>query len=251
MSLGGAHTFTLDAAVFWGNDPAGSLLAWKGWSVHDRQSRFGDELPLPPLPLLEPGELFENQDPYVKPFTEIDNRAGYYVTGEWQYGSKLLLRAGHYDNRADPTIIKNGQYAWETIFEHIGMQTTLPGDIGLVAQWMFGSTVMGSVMFPNGARAVDVEFDSKFALLTREFGKHRVSLRFDEFDVTQNDSTPEDNNPEDGHAWTLSYQVGLSEKVSLATEWLSIKTHHCGWVYYDVSPTATETQFSVSLKLRL
>jgi hypothetical protein len=106
-------------------------------------------------------------------------------------------------------------------------------------------------MFPNVARAVDVEFDSKFALLTREFGKHRVSLRFDEFDVTQNDSTPEDNNPEDGHAWTLSYQVGLSEKVSLATEWLSIKTHHCGWVYYDVSPTATETQFSVSLKLRL
>ena len=251
MSLGGAHTFSLDAAVFWGNDPAGSLLAWKGWSVHDRQSRFGDKLPLPPLPLLEPGELFENQDPYVKPFTEIDNRAGYYVTGEWQYGSKLLLRAGHYDNRADPTILKNGQYAWETIFEHIGMQTTLPGDIGLVAQWMFGSTVMGPVMFPNGARSVDVEFDSKFALLTREFGKHRVSLRFDEFDVTQNDSTREDNNPEDGHAWTLSYQVGLSEKVSLATEWLSIKTHHCGWVYYGISPTATETQFSVSLKLRL
>lgn len=251
ISLGGAHTFSMDAAIFWGNDPAGSLLAWKGWSVHDRQSRFSDKLPLPPLPLLEPGELFERQDPYVEPFTELDNRAGYYLTGEWQYGNELLLRAGHYDNRADPTVMKNGQYAWETIFDHVGLQTTLPGDIGLVAQWMYGSTVMGPVMFPNGARAVDVEFESKFALLTRAFGDHRLSLRYDDFDVTQNDSTREDNNPENGHAWTLSYQVGLSEKVSLATEWLSIKTHHCGWIYYGIGPTETETQFSVSIKLRL
>jgi len=49
--FGGAHTISLQGAIFYGNDPAGSLLAWKGWSVHDRQSRFGDELPLPPLPI--------------------------------------------------------------------------------------------------------------------------------------------------------------------------------------------------------
>ena len=42
-SLGGAHDFSVNAAVFMGNDPAGSLLAWKGWSVHDRQTRFGDK----------------------------------------------------------------------------------------------------------------------------------------------------------------------------------------------------------------
>jgi len=251
VALGGAHTFTVDTGIFWGNDPAGSLLAWKGWSVHDRQTRFGDKLPLPPLPQIQPGMMFEYQDPYVEPFKEIDNRAGYYVTGEWQYGTRLLLRAGHYDNRADPTIIEDGQYAWETIFQHAGLQATLPGDIGLVAQWMTGTTIMGPEMFPNGAHAVDVEFDSKFALLTRAFGDHRVSVRYDNFDVTQNDSTPEDNNPESGHAWTVSYQVGLSEKISVAAEWLSIKTHHCGWVYYGIGPTETETQLSVSFKLRL
>lgn len=250
-SLGGAHTFSFDVAAFWGNDPAGSLLAWRGWAVHDRQSRFSDQLPLPPLPQIQPGMMLEQQDPYVEPFLEVDGRAGYYATGEWQYRQKFLLRAGHYDNRADPTATKGGQYAWKTVFEHVGIQTTLPGDIGLVSQWMFGSTAMGGVMFANGARAVDTEFDSKFLLLTRAFGRHRLSVRYDEFEVTQNDQLPEDNNPENGHAWTVAYQVGVTDKLSVASEWLSIKTHHCGWVYYGYSPTATETQFSLMLKLRL
>jgi hypothetical protein len=250
-SLGGAHTFSFDVAAFWGNDPAGSLLAWRGWSVHDRQTRFNDQLPLPPLPQIQPGMMFDQQDPYVEPFKEIDGRAGYYATGEWRYGEKFLLRAGHYDNRADPTIIKDGQYAWKTVFEHVGVQTTLPGDIGFIAQWMFGTTVMGPVLYANGVHAVDVEYDSAFMLLTRAFGDHRVSVRYDNFDVTQNDQTPEDSNPDSGHAWTLAYQLGLTEYLSVAAEWLSIKTHHCGWAYYDLSPTATETQFSLSLKLRL
>ena len=248
-SLGGAHKFSVNAAVFMGNDPAGSLLAWKGWSVHDRQTRFGDKLPLPPLPQIQPGMMFAAQDSYVTPFRELDNRVSYYVNGEWKYGSRLLVRAMHYDNRADPTVLVSGQYAWETVFEHIGVQTTLPGDIGMIAQWMFGSTVMGPVM-PDGAHAVDTEYDSQFLLLTRAFGDHRISVRYDRFEVTQNDSTPEDNNTEDGHAWTLSYRYGFSDTLDIAAEWLSIKTHHCGWTYYDVAPTATETQFQLAAILR-
>lgn len=247
-SLGGAHTFSVNLAAFVGNDPAGSLLAWKGWSVHDRQSRFSDDLPLPPLPQIQPGGMFEAQDPYVEPFQEIDGEIGYYVNAEWRFGKKLLVRAMHYDNRAVPTAIENGQYGWTTKFDHIGLQTTLPGGVGVIAQWMTGSTVMGPVM--NGAHVVDVEYDSYFALLTRSFDKHRISARYDHFDVTQNDTTPEDNNPENGHAWTVNYQYSFSDKVSLAAEWLSIKTHHCGWVYYGIPPTETETQTQVTLRLR-
>jgi hypothetical protein len=247
-SLGGAHTFSISLAAFVGNDPAGSLLAWKGWSVHDRQSRFSDDLPLPPLPQIQPGGMFEAQDPYVEPFQEIDDEIGFYASAEWRFGEKLLIRAMHYDNRADPTILKQGQYGWTTIFDHIGLQTTLPADIGFIAQWMTGSTVMGPVM--NGAHVVDVEYDSFFLLLTRSFEKHRITARYDSFDVTQNDQTPEDNNPENGHAWTFGYQYSFSKNVGLAGEWLSIKTHHCGWIYYGISPTKTETQTQVSLRLR-
>ena len=249
VSLGGAHAFTIDVATFWGNDPAGSFLAWKGWSVHDRQTRFGDKLPLPPLPQIQPGMMFDDQDPYVEPFREIDGRAGYYAMAEWRYGKQFLLRAGHYDNRANPEKEAGGQYAWATKFEHLGLQATLPGEIGLIAQWMIGSSQMGPWL--NGAHVVDIEFDSQFALLTRSFNRHRVSVRYDHFEVTQNDQTEEDNNPETGHAWTLGYQFGLSKKVSLAAEWLSIKTHRFANVYYGLPQTVTETQLQLLVKLRL
>ncbi len=246
--LGGEHQLGLQGAIFWNNDPTGSLLAWKGWSAHDRQSRFGDELPLPPLPQIQPGMMFAAQDPFVAPFRELDDRAGYYVGAEWRYGERLLLRAMHYDNRADPTVLEDGQYAWTTEFDHVGARFSLPAGFGLITQWMRGSTVMGPVM--NGAHAVDVEYESKFLLLTRKMDKHRFSLRYDNFDVSQNDQTPEDNNPENGMVWTASYRYAHSERVSLAAEWLSIKTHHCGWAYYDIEPTATEKQLQLSLMLR-
>lgn len=248
VSLGGAHEVGINAAVFKGNDPAGSLLAWKGWSVHDRQSRYSDKLPLPPLPQIQPGMMFEAQDPYVTPFREVDDKAGYYVNAEWRYGRQFLVRAMLYNNEADPTSIVGGQYGWYTEFSNFGVQATLPGDVGLIAQWMSGSTVMGPVI--NGAHVVDVEYDSYFLLLTRNFGKHRVSARYDNFDMTQNDTTPEDNNPEYGLAWTASYQYGLSDKVTLAAEWLGIKTHRCALVYYGLSPDVVEKQAQLTLQLR-
>jgi len=248
LSLGGAHEFSVNAAVFMGNDPAGSLLAWKGWSVHDRQSRYSDKLPLPPLPQIEPGMMFEAQDPYVQPFREIDDKAGYYVNAEWQYGKRFLVRAMHYDNNADPTSIVSGQYGWTTKFDHIGVQTTLPGDVGLIAQWMSGSTVMG----PNvdGVHAVDVEYDSYFLMFTKAFDGHRLSARYDNFDMTQNDNTREDNNPENGFAWTASYQYSFSDRVTLATEWLRIKTHRCALVYYGLNPTVIERQAQLTLQVQ-
>lgn len=246
--LGGTHQFGLQAAVYYANDPAGSLLAWKGWSAHDRQTRFGDELPLPPLPTIQPGGMFAAQDPFVTPFREIDDRAGYYVNGEWRFGNQVMVRAMHYDNRADPTLLEDGQYAWTTKFDHVGAQVSLPANFGLIAQWMDGSTVMGPVI--NGAHAVDVEYESKYLLLTKAFDKHRFTLRYDNFDVTQNDETFEDNNPESGIAWTIAYQFDHSKHVSFAAEWLSIKSHHCGWAYYGLDPTNTETQLQLSVRLK-
>jgi hypothetical protein len=246
--FGGAHTFSLQGAVFVGNDPAGSLLAWKGWSVHDRQSRFDDELPLPPLPQIQPGMMFAAQDPYVAPFREIDDRAGYYVNGEWQLGQELRIRAMHYDNRADPTILDDGQYAWTTRFEHIGAHLSLPEGWDFLFQWMSGSTVMGPVM--NGAHVVDTNFDSKYLLASRSFERHRFSLRYDIFDVTEDDQTPEDDNSEEGHAWTFAYMYDYSDRMSFAAETLNIKSDHYGWAYFGLIPTLTETQLQLSLRLR-
>jgi hypothetical protein len=97
---------------------------------------------------------------------------------------------------------------------------------------------------------VDTEYDAQFVLLTRTFKGHRVSARYDHFEITQNDDTEDDDNSEKGHAWTLHYQYSYSEKISIAVEWLSIKTHRCGWEYYDIPTTATERQSQLTLKLR-
>ena len=48
----------------------------------------------------------------------------------------------------------------------------------------------------------------------------------------------------------LFYQYVVNDKVSLALEWLSIKTHHYALVYYDIDDTATERQAQLTLRAR-
>lgn len=248
MALGGAHTFSLSGAVFYGNDPAGTLLAWRGWSAHDRQARFRDKLPLPPVPQLQPGMFFQNQDPYTQPFLEIDGAAGYYVSGEWAASKRILLRAMHYDNRADPVAADGGQFGWRTNFDHVGFQATLPGDVGLISQWIKGATVWGRET--NGVHAVDADFKSHFFLLTKSFLNQRLSLRFERFEVTENDQVPFDNNSENGHVWMVAYQVGISRYASVAAEWLEIETYREAWEYFGLEKFNTETQLQLTVRLR-
>ena len=110
-SLGGLHKFSLHASMFYNNDTAGGLIAWKGWSVHDRQSRLGDEVPLPPVPMIQPGGWFDEQDPFITPILEIDDTYGYYVDAEWSLSNRFLVRVTHYDNRTDPFGYEDGQFA--------------------------------------------------------------------------------------------------------------------------------------------
>ncbi|HSG58568.1 MAG TPA: hypothetical protein VLA06_03480 [Woeseiaceae bacterium] len=247
-SLGGAHTFSLHAAAFKHNDPAGGLIAWKGWSLHDRQTRFDDVLPLPPLPQIQPDGFFWRQDPFFIPFQENEGDIGWYANVEWQYRNKFLLRALRYDNRADPRNISNRQYGWYTEFDHIGVQISLPGEVGLISQWLVGETVMGP--FIRGAHVVDNGFESNFVLLTKAFDRHRVSARYDDFEVTEIDQVPLDENRERGHAWTLAYRFQATEKLGFAAEWLEIRTHRPAWAYNDLATTRTERQLQLSLQLR-
>ena len=72
------NELSVKGAIFWNNDPTGSLLAYRGFAIHDRQTGYRDRLPLPPTPSLEPGGLFEQQAPWVEPLFAIDDRPGYY-----------------------------------------------------------------------------------------------------------------------------------------------------------------------------
>ena len=248
QTFGGAHTFSFHAAGFRNNDPAGGLIAWKGWSVHDRQTRFDDVLPLPPLPQIQPDGYFWRQDPFFIPFQENDGDVGWYASGEWRYRNRLLVQALRYDNRADPRNVRNRQYGWYTEFDHLGLQATLPGDVGLISQWMKGATVMGPII--NGAYVVDAEFYSNFVLLTRAFERHRLSVRYDHFEIIENDRVPLDENAERGHAWTLAYIYQSTDSANIAVEWLEIHSDRPAWAYNDLDTSQTERQLQLSLQLR-
>ena len=87
-------------------------------------------------------------------------------------------------------------------------------------------------------------------MLTRLFDRHRLSLRYDTFEVTQNDDTDDDNNSEDGTVWTLAYFYEWSNNVSFGAESMIIKTNRCGWEYFDIAETRSEKQLQLSMRIR-
>lgn len=246
---GSERRFAVYGAAFLGNDPAGALLAWEGWAIQDRQTRLGDRLPLPALPQLQPGSLFERQAPRAEPFLETDDAPGFYAGGEWRQNRRLALSFAHYDNRADPVSLRRGQYGWRTRFDMLGLRVELPAGLGLVTQWLDGATVMGPVV--GATHVVDTDFDAYFVLLTRAFGRHRFSARYDDFSVADRDSTPDDRNDESGTAVTFAYRYAPSERLSIGLQWLSIETARPAWAYFALPVAAVERSVRGELTLRL
>ncbi|MEM1175800.1 MAG: hypothetical protein AAGI27_13400 [Pseudomonadota bacterium] len=210
------------ASVFAANDPAGSLLAWRGWALHARQTRLDDALPLAVLPAFADGAPFQAQADYVRPFRETDDAAGFHTGVRLRFGAQLAVEASHYDNRAEPESIENGQYGWATRFDHIGLRARLPGRLTLISQWMAGTSEMGP--FANNWHAADIAFDSYFVLLSRNFGDASLTARYDDFEVRDRDVTPLDDNNEDGSSLTVSLRYAFSRQVSLGGEWQDIRS---------------------------
>lgn len=229
------------AAGYYGNDPAGALLVWRGWALHQRQSRLDDALTLPPVPQIQPGMMFQAQAPATEPFVETDHSPGFYYGTEWKLGRRVLLSALHYDNHADPLTIRDGHYGWTTRFDHIGAQIELPAGLGLIMQWMDGTTVMGPPIppAPDGYHVVDASFESAFALLTKAHDRHRWSVRFDDFSIVDNDQIPLDDNSESGQAITAAWLYEGNGGWSVGLEWLRLDVDRPAFAYFG-RPTASD-----------
>lgn len=214
-------TYTAIGALFGFNDPAGTILAWRGWSPHDWEAGLFDKFPLANnLWALRPGFLDKPQDPYVSPIAEIDNRIGVYAglrakSADWQVD--LLA----YDNRADPTAFENGQYAWKTRFLSAGVKyRPLPG-LTLISQAMLGETQMGVW---RSTAAVKADFWTAFALASYRFaeGTHQISARIERFGTDDKDGRAFDPNDERGWAYTVSHDWRLAGGHRITTEVLHV-----------------------------
>lgn len=240
------HDVKLTAEVFGFNDTTGALLAWHGWTIGSTQTPWHKTIATPDTPALSPIGALAGQAERSDPFTELDNRAGFHLSGEWHLRGRGKVLAGYYDNNADTRVVKNGQYAWRTRFSHLGLKWRLPYKISLVAQMLVGDTLM---MGPNGEDAVNNDYRSANMLLSKSLGKHRVSTRVERFSVTDNDATPLDDNNERGHALTLAYRYQLSKGWFLHSEYSWLKSHRATHKYFNVNNKLIERQFQVGTRI--
>lgn len=196
---GSAHDWSVATALFAGNDTAGALLAWRGWTVGDRLTGLRERLTLPALPTFEPDGGIPEQVPWTNPFREIDGRPGAYVIFGHAHAEGWRSRLWLYDNFGDPAVLRSGQYSWRTRFVHAWTERRWANGWALAAQAIDGSTQMG----PRAQLAVDNEYSTFSLHFSRSDGGFDWGVRSEWFKVKDRDNTFDDPNNERGRAHTL------------------------------------------------
>lgn len=234
------------ASMFGWNDPAGSLLSWRGWALHDRLTGFSEKVPLAPLPGFQPGNPLAKQPEFVDPFREVDDRPGYYWAVQFRDRRYYEARVLRYRNRGDQTVFDGEQYAWDTTFWSFGGTVDLPHEWTIIAQSLSGDTYMGR------APLVDNYYRSWFALLSKQFSGNRLTARYDSFRVEDEDVLQtEDNNNEDGNAWTAAYLRDFGANWRVAAEYIRIHSNRPARETLHLPAVRTEHQFQISIRLLL
>ncbi len=219
------------ASAYYGNDPAGFMLAYDGWTFWNGQTRWGDRLDMPDVPLLD---YADHQSHYAEPYIETDGRPGFYAGGTLERGQLVRVRALYYDNRTDPNSRNGGQWGWHTRFTSLAAQAHLPFDFGLIVQWLSGDSVTWDV--PGLGAATDMDYHTSFVELTRAFANQRVTVRYDAFATDDRDAIPMDPNGETGHAWTASYQWQFSPQWLVSLEQLWTQGHRTARTLTGLDP---------------
>lgn len=196
-------SWELHLAAFRGNDPLGTLLSWRGWAQHDRQSLHQDRVEFASYLTVVGPRI--NHPSWVEPFHEIDGRTGFYIGAHLSYYQSTKIRYYYYDNNGDPLAVNTQRlYAWDTRFHSLAVQHNFNRQTRWIAQLMTGNTVMGN-------NWVNVDFDSWYMMLSHKMKQHRVSVRFDKFKAREDDVWPWDENNSDGKSITLAWRYNLNK----------------------------------------
>jgi len=225
------HDFDLGltGGAFAWNEGAGVVLADNGFMLHDRQTPvFGRVGPA------GAGAL---------PFQQFDGRAGVYAGVEGRWLDRVVLRVLRYDNRADPTKIDSvsGAIAWNTRFNSAGLRIESGTGWTAILQWLDGETLIA----PPGMQ-LEWPFRAQFALLSKRFGRHTLSARYDRFEVETN--VPDGDGWQIGHAFTAAWLFDADAHWRVALEWLRVRSSSYNRAELGGPPLATETQLQLAVR---
>ncbi|HQR91091.1 MAG: hypothetical protein B7Y81_12875 [Caulobacter sp. 32-67-35] len=202
----------LTLAAFQGNDTSGTLLAFRGWALHDLRATWNDTLPLPPVPTMFAGK----QATRTRPVDEVDGRWGVYGRLDVKPIDTLDLSLLAYDNNGDRTTVVDGQYAWRTRFLQAGARWSPAARTEVLFQIMQGETSMGPRI--QGLTVADVGFQSAFILMSRDIGAGAITTRLEQFSIDDRSFKDSDNNAEHGWAATLAWTRPLRQTLDLVIE---------------------------------
>lgn len=211
-------------SLFKANDPLGTLISWRGFAMHDRQSLNNDRVPFAPYPsVIGTDRIFHPN--YVEPYHELDGNIGFYLGTHIEYYKQSTLRYYYYDNQGDPLAVSYERlYAWRTKFHSLALQHKFSRDTRVLGQWLSGSSLMGE-------RFVYIDFDAWYVMLSHKYKDHRISLRFDKFKVQEDDVFPWDPNNSDGHGVTMAWRYDLNKNWQIGVE------HHMNKNSADIRAT--------------
>jgi hypothetical protein len=221
------------AAYGW-NDPAGALLATRGFGLTDRPSELFGGLGRPPIDF----------------YREIDRKPGFYGGLNWKHHDWLEVNALRYDNHGDPGAESEaGHYAWRTRFSSLGASFEPSAHWTIVAQYLDGDTAVGADSL--GAQQFYMRFHAEFALASFAWMRNRLTVRYDDFDTHQVSGFYGPPSDETGHGWTFAWSHRYGEHWQSVAEWLRVASVFPPRTQLGESAAQVESQFQLAVRYRL
>jgi len=234
-----ARTITAMASLFGWNDPAGILVADRGWALHDRVTGLIDR---PREPDVIAAALHEPAPLYTYEALEIDGRPGWYAAVSWDEVGLGFFNLIYYNNEADPAAVRR-QVAWRTDFWNVGARTQI-GDVTLMAQAMTGRTLI----VPSATFFSDTNFKSAFLLAGWTVSQNwRVAARADVFSTDEKRPFPR-NLSEHGNALTVAVNYLPYDWLRLTAEAIRVDSTRNQRTQAGLKPQAVENQLQFSAK---
>jgi hypothetical protein len=234
-------TLTVMAAGFGWNQPAGVLMADRGWTLDDQPSGLFDRPRIPDATLVLNGDTPPDRTPL---FREFDRRAGWYGGASWDDARRWHAELIRYDNDANPAAHEDDYFAWHTRFWDAGLSGQF-GQFTMLAQGLSGETTIA----PTPGVSNTTDFDAAYVLLGWERGDWRFAGRADVFHTRTPSGAP--GLSENGHALTASASWLPKDWFRLTGEVVALTSTRDERVVEGLAPRQSETQIQLSARFFL
>lgn len=221
------------AAAYGWNDPAGVLIADRGFALSDRTSNLINNLGRPTTDF----------------YYELDHKPGYYAGLAWRHHDALELRVLRYDNRGNPAAVNaDGDGAWRTRFTTTGVRFEPVESFTLLAQYLDGDTAIGADSLGPGQFVVD--FHAAYVLASFAWKRQRLTTRYDDFGTHQPSGFFGPLVNQAGHSVTLAWSYDLPDHWQFIAEWIRVSSSFPPRASLGEPVDTTDTQMQAALRYR-